>query len=244
MSNKSPKILGILGGMGPFASAEFLKTIYEYNLPLKSEQDTPKVLLYSDPSFPDRTTTFLQGNDVILQQRLIDALSKLVDLEVTKITICCITSHYFLLNLPVQLTHKIISLVDVIINAVLANPQPYLLLCTQGTIKMQIFQRHPLWNQAKEYILLANSQDQQLIHNMIYQIKQQGKITPVKEIIANLQSTYQVNHFIAGCTEIHLLSKSWNLKNANSSDDCNYFLDPLTLIAQNLNQYLDDRIAR
>ena len=46
-----PKRLGILGGMGPLASAEFLKTLYEC-FPYEREQDAPVCLLVSDPTFP------------------------------------------------------------------------------------------------------------------------------------------------------------------------------------------------
>jgi aspartate racemase len=229
-------MLGILGGMGPLASAEFVKTIYEYNLPLKSEQDTPKIVLYSDPSFPDRTEVLIKGNDLVLHSRLVEALSKLADLGVNKIIICCITSHSFLPSLPLEFSQRIISLIDVIFKAVLENPSPYLLLCTQGTIKRQVFQQHPLWNEAEKYIYLPNLRDQELIHNMIYQIKQQGKITHVQDTIIQLKDAYQVNHLIAGCTEIHLLSKFWNLPNINPT--ANLFLDALMLIAQNLDQYL------
>ncbi len=43
------KLLGILGGMGPSASAEFLKTIYEYGIS-DLEQRSPACSLYSDPT--------------------------------------------------------------------------------------------------------------------------------------------------------------------------------------------------
>lgn len=46
--------LGVLGGMGPLASAEFLKTIYECSV-AGGEQRSPSVIMYSDPTFPDRT---------------------------------------------------------------------------------------------------------------------------------------------------------------------------------------------
>lgn len=237
MSNHRPKMLGILGGMGPLASAEFLKTIYEYNLPLKSEQDTPKVILYSDPSFPDRTELLLKGNEIILQNILLEVLPRLIDLGVTKIIICCITYHYFLPRLPQELTQDIISLVDVILNSVLESPQSYLLLCTKGTIQHKIFQNHPLWNNAKKYICLPNLKDRELIHNTIYKIKQQGKIVQAQDIITHLKLTYKVDALIAGCTELHLLSKSTN-NIINSNVNNNRVLDPLILIAQKLKQYL------
>ena len=45
--------------MGPLASAEFLKTIYEFNFS-RTEKDAPAFVLYSDPSVPDRTEAILQ----------------------------------------------------------------------------------------------------------------------------------------------------------------------------------------
>ena len=48
------EILGVVGGMGPLASAEFVKTIYEHSLG-EREQASPTVLMHSDPTFPDRT---------------------------------------------------------------------------------------------------------------------------------------------------------------------------------------------
>ena len=236
MSNVQQKRLGVLGGMGPLASAEFIKTIYEYNPPLKSEQDTPHVILYSDPSFPDRTEVLLRGNEQILRQRLIGALEQLSQLNVSKIMICCITSHYLLPYLPGELKQRMISLIDVILNAVAENPQKFLLICTKGTIKMQIFQNHPLWDELQDFICLPNSQDQELVQKLIYGIKEKGNMFPCQETIQYLQSAYEIDYLIAGCTEIHLLSKLCNFKNSNPLE--NIFLDPLTLIAKNLDQYL------
>ena len=49
----SPRaLLGIVGGLGPLASAEFLKTLYEEN-PFEVEQEGPACLLLSDPNVPD-----------------------------------------------------------------------------------------------------------------------------------------------------------------------------------------------
>ena len=42
------KVLGVVGGAGPLASAEFTKTIYEFSLG-EREQEAPIVLLYSIP---------------------------------------------------------------------------------------------------------------------------------------------------------------------------------------------------
>jgi aspartate racemase len=158
------EMLGVLGGMGPLASAEFLKTIYEYNILGQREQQSPKVIVYSDPTFPDRTEALLRGDDEILLANLIEALDQLCELDVSKIVICCITSHYLLPKLPDDLRNRVISLVDIIFKKILERQKKHLLICSTGTQKLQIFPNHPLWQFAKNYIILPDENDQNLIH--------------------------------------------------------------------------------
>ena len=66
-------VLGVLGGMGGLASAEFVKTIYELSgAESHLEQDEPALVMYSDPAFPDRTEAFLRGETQLILTGLID----------------------------------------------------------------------------------------------------------------------------------------------------------------------------
>src|ERR1041385_7963248 len=107
------KVLGIVGGLGPLASAEFLKTVYEYGIG-ENEQDAPMVLMYSDPTFPDRTDAFLAGESELLLTRLTGALQCLADAGASRFVICCMTIHHLLPSLPVHLGARVISMLDVI----------------------------------------------------------------------------------------------------------------------------------
>ena len=154
------EMLGILGGMGPLASAEFLKTIYESNIVGQREQKSPKVIVYSDPTLPDRTEALLRGDYNTLLEQLIGALYKLCELDVDKIVICCVTSHYLLPKLPYELRDRVISLVDIIFKKILERQQKYLLICSTGTCKLGIFQNHILWQFVQDYIILPDENDQ------------------------------------------------------------------------------------
>ncbi|MBP5974472.1 aspartate/glutamate racemase family protein [Brasilonema sp. CT11] len=223
-------MLGIVGGMGPLASAEFLKTIYEHNLLGNREQQAPKVILYSDPTFPDRSEVLLRGEYSLLLEHLTHVLYQLCDLQVSKIVICCITSHYLLPQLPRQLRERLISLIDVILNEVLERQENHLLLCTNGTRKLKIFQNNSLWELAKKRIVLLDDKDQDTIHNMIYRIKNHT-YSPQSALIflEKLIKKYKTDCLIAGCTEMHLINKYF-LSQSHSRN--NLFLDPLTVIAQ------------
>ena len=48
------KTLGVLGGMGPAAGAEFLRLLAR-DAPAKRDQDHPRVIALSDPAIPDRS---------------------------------------------------------------------------------------------------------------------------------------------------------------------------------------------
>src|SRR5215216_3244709 len=104
-------VIGVLGGLGPLASAEFLKTIYEYSLAGR-EQESPIVMLLSDPTCPDRTSEFLRQSYDDLLGRLIESLCHLRELGASNVVICCITYHYLLPRLPRELRKRIISLLD------------------------------------------------------------------------------------------------------------------------------------
>ncbi|MEC4896275.1 MAG: amino acid racemase [Oscillatoria sp. PMC 1051.18] len=232
---EQPKILGILGGMGPLASAEFVKTIYEYNLSGNREQNFPKILLYSDPSFPDRTEVLLQGDEKTLLDLLVKSLYHLCELKATKIIICCITAHYLLPKFPLALREKIICLVNLTLESVLEAPKKYLVICTKATNKLQLFQSHPLWQIAQNYILFPQEEEQIFIHQMIYDLKLNLNRQQDWEKLKHLQFIYQVDGLIVGCTEIHLLIKYWQRHSPESNS--NIFLDPLIIIAQKLNKF-------
>jgi len=234
------KLLGILGGMGPLASTEFLQTIYEFNFS-DLEQDLPACILFSDPTFPDRTEAVTSGNDEILINHLIETLSHLVQLGVSKIAISCITIHYFMPKIPVHLREKIISLIDVILEEVLANQKRYLLLCTKGTCQGGIFQNHKLWSLAGQYIELPDEEDQNLVHKLIYQIKIKNfdnSTLDYLKLLNTLTKKYQVEGMIAGCTEFHLITK-YLIK--SEQNNLNYhFIDPLLTIARDFQRLVND----
>lgn len=227
------KILGILGGMGPLASAEFLKTIYEFNLAEK-EQDMPACFLYSDPTIPDRTEALASGLDDMLLDDLITVLETLYLLGVDKIVIPCITIHSFLAKVPPRLRDKILSLIDVILEEVLSRQERQLLLCTTGTLNAAIFQQHRLWKWAEPYIIIPQAEHQQ-IHALIYQIKKKGIQKSALVFLNTLLKKYEVNSFITGCTEFHLLTKYL------IQHDARHYrvIDPLLIMATDIRRFLD-----
>ena len=223
------EVLGIVGGLGPFASAEFLKTVYEYGIG-ENEQDAPIVLMHSDPTFPDRTDAFLAGESELLLTRLTGVLQSLADAGASRFVICCMTIHHLLPSLPVHLRARIVSMLDVIFDN-LKPPQRHLLLCSNGTRRLELFEQHPQWEKHKSQIVLPDADDQDKIHReLIYPIKKNPDFSPLKVLLETLLERYEVDSFIAGCSEIHILAKQF-VFNHNHADGYGC-LDPLMIIAR------------
>jgi len=222
-------LLGVLGGLGPLASAEFVKTIYEYSVGT-GEQRSPAVLMYSDPAFPDRTETLLSGSYEHLLKRLVGALELLRERNVSEVIICCITIHYLLPELPEHLREKVLSLLDPIMEAVSEMRTKQLMLCSNGVRQLGVFERHPAWQRAAQYIVMPEADDQQRIHTLIYEIKRNRDLDSVSAALEELFVKYRVDGFIAGCTEIHLLSKYF--MSATEKRNRYQCTDPLLIMAQ------------
>lgn len=228
---RGKSIIGVLGGMGPLASAEFVRTIYSYHR-RGPEQDAPVVMLYSDPTFPDRTEALLRGANDLLLERLIESLTRLCELGASELVICCVTSHYLLPRVPPRLRQKIISLVDVIFDGVLRAEKRHLLLCTEGTRRAGLFENHRRWDEARDLIVLPRQCDQSEIHQLIYRLKGNAEIDELLPLVGALLKKYEVDSFIVGCTELHLVTRRLAAANITAYG----YVDPLTLIAEDFAQ--------
>jgi aspartate racemase len=226
-------VWGILGGMGPLASAEFVNTIYQEAIGNK-EQEAPSVVLISDPTVPDRTEFLLDGRSEILLQRLTSGVETLLSIGATRVIVCCMTIHPLVQRLQPHLREKIVSLLDVALDAILRSRAEHLLLCTIGTRRLQLFQKHKLWNQVQSKVILPDENDQRIVHEMLYAIKGQTEAKSYLPIIQNLMKRYAVQSYIAGCTEMHIVAKAQ--EKVCGRDRREFCLDPLTEILQMINK--------
>ncbi len=211
----SSKVLGILGGLGPLASAQFLMNIYKNSSSTavsveRSEQHLPRVIMISDPSFPDRTETLLLGNPTELVRLTEAALCSLEQMGATETLICCLTLHAIVPLLSARLREKLILLPDLALEEVVRNQKPVLMLSSIGARRLKIFQNSTLWNDAEEFVIFPNTAEQERIHKTIYQLKLSANLErdtlSAYRLFESLAIKYNVDHLICGCTEFHLVS--------------------------------------
>ena len=223
--------MGILGGMGPLASLAFLRTLYECNLAGSSEQDYPDILLHSLSSVPDRTRSLLCNAEDALADSLVRNLRVLNETGVSKIVICCFTSHALIRRLPRDIAEKVISLVDLTARELIEIKEPSLLLASLGSYERNVFRSTADALKARDFIVEPDEKDRAVIHCLIYEHLKPGRdVAPVYAAVKGLLDKYGLKSFIAGCTEFHLLSRHIH-ENAVSGIS---FVDPLFLIARRM----------
>ena len=214
---------GILGGLGPLASAAFLQTVYEQYSGVP-EQELPTCLMISDPTFPDRTTRLLRGEYEELSRRLEEALSKLVGMGADRLFIACVTIHAVLPRVPGALRDRVTSLLDVVAREGLARDEPQLLACTLGTYDLELFQN--LSPAVASRLVIPSPRDRESRHRLLYRIRAGADLDPCLKGLESLLERYRVGSFVAGCTELHLLTRRLPRDSGIS------FIDPLDIVAR------------
>lgn len=220
--------------MGPLASAEFLRTLYDLNI-THPEQNAPACILLSDPTIPDRTQAILAGSTDEILARLCQALETLSSMGAERIVIACVTIHHVLPRVPEPLRRKVVSLIDLVIDEVLAVPRRYLLLTTTGTRQARIFEQHERWREIEPWIVHPTDEEQHELHEQLYLLKE-GKDLDLLPWLEELTSRHEAAGVIFGCTELHLLYRPLAQRLGKNLDP--RILDPLLIAARDLGKIL------
>lgn len=134
------KKLGVLGGMGPAASAEFMVRLTA-KTPAERDQDHLPVVLWSDPRVPDRNTSIQNSNDLPLPW-LINGITGLQAAGCDHIVMPCNTAHYWydeLVKLGTPITHIVDSVAELLLD-INAKNKKIGIMGTVSTIKLGLYQ--------------------------------------------------------------------------------------------------------
>lgn len=197
------KVLGVLGGMGPLATADFLKEL-ALAAPARCDQEHPKMILIEQPQTPDRTL-YLLGKGDSPEPFLREGLQRLSKMGADYIAVPCNTSHYFINTFEDKLRSKIINIVDETIKeAKYLSPQGAWLTATLGTMKTKIYQECA--KRLNYNVLIPNKEQQEEINYIVDCVKS-NKMEEAAQIYNNVIKEMWKSYdlpIIAACTELPL----------------------------------------
>ncbi len=200
------RIIGIIGGMGPGATADIFREINTIT-PVKKDQDHIRVLIYSNPKIPDRTS-FILGSGKDPLPALVETARTLERAGAGVLLIPCNAAHYFLPRLQARVKVPILNMIRETCAAVcLGHPQVTAvgLLAATGTVKSRVY--HEEFERAGIKVMAPEGRDQDRVHRAIFEVKaaRHGRHTQqTLESIGAKLARKGAEAVILGCTEIPL----------------------------------------
>ena len=211
---RQTKTIGVLGGMGPAATADFFQKLIQAT-PAQSDQDHLKVLIFSNPHIPDRTAA-IRGEGPDPLPALVATAKALIRAGADFLTMPCVTAHHFYDGLQTAIDVPLLHLVrETAAAAADANPaaRRFGLLATSGTLQSRMFERkfepHGLAILTCEPAIQASC-----VMEAIYAVKQGQSLDRPRRLIREAAAHLQdrgAEAIIAGCTEIPLILRDGDL---------------------------------
>lgn len=202
------KRLGILGGMGPAASAEFVTRLIQQT-PASCDQEHIPFILWNDPTVPDRSTSLRNGDDKPLPY-LLNGVHGLLTAGCDTIVIPCNTAHFWFAELSKKARKTtIIHIVDSVADAlreVNVTNSTIGVMGTQATIELGLYQ-YRLNKLGWDCIVPSIEEMDSLVQPAINLIKA-NKMADANQMLMQVVSSLidkGAKAVVLGCTEIPLV---------------------------------------
>lgn len=199
------KRLGVLGGMGPAASAEFIVRLIQQT-PATRDQDHIPFVLWNNPQIPDRSTSMRNGDDDPLSY-LIDGIQALKYTGCDLIVIPCNTAHFWhheLVKLEVPIIHIVDSVADALRDVGVINSTVGV-IGTQATVEFGLYQY--MLNRLGWNCIVPTTEEMDTQVQPAINLIKGGKIEQAQAMLMHVVKSLidrGATAVVLGCTEIPL----------------------------------------
>ena len=218
------KTLGIVGGMGPMATALLYEKVTAFTLAEK-DQDHLKVLIHSNPQIPDRTAHIVaDGEDP--RAELIATSKHLEKMGAHFLIMPCNTAHHFYDDITPHIGIPFLHMVRETashIKKAFEETRAVGVLATEGTCQSGVY--HKALKAQGLTPVTPDAQMQKEVTDLIYGIKAGKEVSKegFLKAVAALKEK-RCTCFILGCTELSVADKLFHFDGR--------FVDPLNAIAK------------
>lgn len=205
----SGKIVGVLGGMGPLATVEFLRLVMALT-PARKDWDHLRMIVDIHPQVPSRSRHHLYGEASPVPE-MIDACRRLADHPVDFIVVPCNSASAFLEDVIPHVAVPVESIVD----ATVAELEPHAArrVAVMGgvvTYDRRLYEQ-PLARRGMT-LVLHDASLQRRIEGLIEMLKRGGASEEAQRefeiIVEELVRESGAGHLILACTELAMLRQT------------------------------------
>jgi len=222
------KVIGVIGGMGPEATADFFVKLIR-RTPARTDAEHRRVLIDSNPRIPDRTA-FITGAGPSPAPALVATAQGLERAGAQLLTMPCITAHHFIDDIRAAVDVPVLSAVELTarhLDARFEPDAPIAILSTAGTLRMKLFQNAM---PGRTFVTPTDAEQQTVVTDAIYGdagVKavgvDAGTVARVMDYVTTLAER-GAQAVIAGCTEFSVLFAG--------VETCVPLVDPMWLLAE------------
>lgn len=195
--------LGVIGGMGPKATAVFFDKIISLTTANRDQEHLDMIIL-NHATLPDRTEVILNREDDRFLAAIRRDLELLERAGVSNIAIPCNTSHYFYHEMQAMTRVPIINMVDETLKEICQKYGKHRkigIMATDGTIQSGVYEKGCTLHELQ--LVKPDESLQRRIMDIIYQVKSEldADVSAVEDIIREFVSDYGCDCVILACTE-------------------------------------------
>lgn len=217
-------ILGVLGGMGTYATIHLFNQYAEI-FPAEKEWDRPRIIIDNRCTMPSRVRAFLYNeNKEKLLDEMTNSMTNLMNIGCNRIILACNTSHLFLENIYVrvpELRNKVVNIINECSKKVYMDGiKNVYLLASEGTICSSVYQ-----NALNQYNITCDAPTENEYYKLrecIEAVKQNKYTDNIKSIFLELIN--RKDSCILGCTELPILFEKYK-----EEIKCSFVYDPLKI---------------
>ncbi|MEH6457768.1 MAG: amino acid racemase [Cocleimonas sp.] len=216
MSNMGQeKVVGVLGGMGPEATVDFMSKVIARTNAINASHDTAcadqdhiRMLIDHNPRIPNRHEA-IKGSGEDVGAFLADMATRLESAGADFLVMVCNTAHAFQTDIQQAAKIPFVSIIDEVI-AELKNTQPQNtkvgVMAAQGCLDAELYQK--ALTEAGFQLIVWSGEELAEFMDTVYQIKSGNTDEKIKQAmlsLANILIDKGAEVVLAGCTEIPIV---------------------------------------
>jgi aspartate racemase len=194
--------IGILGGMGPHATLDFMRMLLNLSNKTK-ESENYRVVVDNNPQIPSRTRAFLFGEEDPTNY-MIEGVKSLISAGADFIVVPCNSAHYFLPKVFETVPFPYIDIVKATSNKIVESECLTVgLLGGEVTVEAQLYEKE--LNEKTISVIHVPSSEQHVVRSVIEDVKA-GNISEATflnmESLLSAFSEQGVEAVVLACTEL------------------------------------------
>lgn len=206
------KTLGVIGGLGPMATAYFLEQLVKMT-DAPCDQQHIESIIYHMPSIPDRTAYILDHTNPNPMPELLQIVSSCEKQGCDVIAIPCVTAQYFYDDIAQAVKGKVIHIIRETLAYLQKNHCKRMgIMATAGTISSGLFQKEAAFYGIE--VIVPDETHQNITMEIIYeQVKANLPVDfdKFRSVTSHLHNA-GAEIIVLGCTELSIAKKEGYLE--------------------------------